>query len=446
MQHKTEKDPYRKTRIAYIGEAGFEYFISLFVTTTFLVYILDAFGVSAAWKGVLANIATFSCAAQLFTLFLAGRRVKKIVTIGHLINQLCFVFLYLLPLPFLSGVPAGVRTGLFLAFLLLGHFLNNAINASKINWLMRAVPDGRRGIFTAVKESVSLLGGILLSLGLGALVDFYRARADAGDNAAMPTYYLLCAIALLFLTLLHTMTLLVSREDPPAGEHLSPAAALREAFRNRNLLKVIGVGALWSAASSLSFGHLTAYLQAELGFATQILTVTVFTVVASLCRMVFSPLLGKLADRISFARCMALCFGVAGVAFLLAAFVTPQSRYLYVGFLCLYYIAMAGINSGTINLIFDYVPPIDRGVALGLGNTCSGIAAFVASLLGGALVSAFPPVTLPGDGLRGGVPLFGGYVYVQQLLSVLTVLCILLLLVYLRFVIFPLQRADRPEE
>ena len=84
----------RTTRIAFIIEAAFEYFVALFVTGTFLVYILDAIGLSDAIKGIISAGATFACSAQLFALFLSGRRVKRIVTIGHTLNQLAFTALY----------------------------------------------------------------------------------------------------------------------------------------------------------------------------------------------------------------------------------------------------------------------------------------------------------------------------------------------------------------
>ena len=179
----------RKTRIAYILEAGFEYFISLFVTSTFLGYILDAIGISDAWQGIIINVAVFSCGAQLFALFFSNRRVKRLVTVGHTINQLCFALLYLLPI---FSFPPAVKTALLLFFLFLGHILNNAINPSKINWLMQSVPDKQRGSFTAVKEMISLAGGMVISLSLGRIADTFR---DAAGNPT-PTYYRICCLAL----------------------------------------------------------------------------------------------------------------------------------------------------------------------------------------------------------------------------------------------------------
>ena len=126
------------TRIAYIIEAGFEYFVSLFVTGTMLGYILDSLGFSDAAQGIISTVATFTCGAQLFALVWVGKRRKRMVTIGHIINQLCFVLLYLLPV--FDFAPA-VKTTVLMVLLFGGHIINNAINPAKIAWLMSSVPN-----------------------------------------------------------------------------------------------------------------------------------------------------------------------------------------------------------------------------------------------------------------------------------------------------------------
>ena len=161
------KDSDKLTRIAYIIEAGFEYFVSLFVTGTMLGYILDSLGFSDAAQGIISTVATFTCGAQLFALFRVGRRRKRLVTVGHVINQICFVLLYLLPVFDFAPV---VKTTVLMVLLFGGHIINNAINPAKISWLMSSVLSHKRGSFTATKEMISLAGGIAVSIGFGAVV------------------------------------------------------------------------------------------------------------------------------------------------------------------------------------------------------------------------------------------------------------------------------------
>ncbi len=416
----------RKTRISYILEAGFEYFILLFVTSTFLGYILDAVGISDAWQGIILNVATFSCAAQLLALFFANRRVKKIVTIGHTVNQLCFTLLYLLPI---FSISPALKTTLLLIFLFLGHILHNAINPPKINWLMQSVPDQKRGSFTAVKEMISLAGGIVILVGLGRMADTFR---DAAGNPT-PTYYRICCLALFLLTVLHTVTLLVAHEKEPdvPKKHVPVGTVAKKILTNKDLLKVIGVGVIWNFASAISSSFFASYLREELAFSMTV--ITILTTAGSLCRIAVSPLLGRIADRRSFAFSMTLCFAVMALAYTCILFTFPgNARWLYIGYICLHSFAMGGINSGVINLVYDYVVPEERTAALGIKNALGGFVSFFTALGAGALLALIQA--------KGGLHLFGITFYAQQVLALLTVAVILCLLVYMRRVIAPMKR------
>ena len=87
IRRRSLRNKDKTTRIAYIIEAGFEYFISLFVTGTLLGYMLKSLGFSDAMQGIISTVATFTCGAQLFALVLTNKKVKKLVTVGHLINH-----------------------------------------------------------------------------------------------------------------------------------------------------------------------------------------------------------------------------------------------------------------------------------------------------------------------------------------------------------------------
>ena len=101
---------------------------------------------------------------------------------------------------------------------------------------------------------------------------------------------------------------------------------------------------------------------------------------------------------------------------------------------CFYGFAMAGINSGVMNLVYDYVEPGDRATALGVKNSIGGILAFFTALLSGAIMSAVQE--------RGGIHIFGYLLYPQQLLALLSCAVSVALIFYMRAVIAPLGRAS----
>jgi len=420
------KNPDKITRIAYVIQAAFEYFISLFVTGTMLGYILDTLGFSDAVQGIICTVATFTCGAQLFALVISGRRVKRIVTVGHIINQSCFVIIYLLPL---FSLPPEIKTALLVVLLFVGHIIHNAINPSMITWYMASVPNENRGRFTAVKEMISLAGGIAVSFLFGRVADVYR------DADGMPTrpYYVICAVTLLIMTVIHAATHVVAEEKPPiATERVSFKEKLYRISKNKSFIKVVVVGLMWNVASALSISFFSSYLREELAFPFTV--ISIFTIVGSLSRILLSPILGRIADKYSFSFSMTIAFVLAAFGFLAIVFTSPETKWLYIAYSCLNGFAMAGINSGVINFVYDYVEPADRAAAMGTKNALGGILAFLTALLSGSILSDIQSA--------GGIELFGITIYAQQFLALLSFFATVLLIIYMRVVIAPMKRVS----
>ena len=417
------------TRIAFVFCETFEYFITLFVTGTMLGYLLDTVGFSDSLQGILGTVSTFACGAQLFALFLSGKKVKGICALGNVINQSCFAILYLFPL---TSISSDLRTVLLVILLILGHIINNAVRPSKLAMYMDSVPMGKRGSFTAVKEMISLAGGIIVSLVMGRVADTFRSS----DGLPTKEYYVICAIALLLMTLIHTASVLVATEKESCDTERVPLSdTIKRISKNRNFVKVVGVGLLWNIASALSISFFASYLREELAFTFTV--IALLSTASAAARIIASPLLGKIADRFSFATSMTIAFGLAGLGFLAMVFTAPETKWLYIVYACLYGFAMAGINSGVINLVYDYVEHRDRATAMGVKNALGGFLAFFTALLSGLIMSAIQK--------RGGFRIFGISLYAQQVLSALSCVAIVVLIAYMRLVIAPLKRVDDAE-
>ena len=419
----------KRTRIAYIIEAGFEHFISLFVTGALLEYLLSTLGFSDGLKGILSTVAAFACSAQFFTFFLVGRRKKKLVTIGHLIYQLCFTCLYLMPI---FPIDPSLKPVILVVLLISGHIIHNAINPTKIAWLMTSVPNSTRGRFTSLKEMISLAGGIILSLSMGQIAETFK---DESGNPT-ETYYIICVSALIVMTVIHTLSMIFSNEkDGDSRKKVSVKEALGRIVKNKNLVKVIIVGIVWNIANHIANSFYASYLRGELGF--DLVIISYISMGASLCRIAVSPLLGKIADKYSFATSMTLSFSLVAVGYVAVVFTAPATRWVYLVYAALHAFAMAGINSGVINLIYDYVTPDDRAVAMATKNAISGIFAFFTALISGIILDNIQQA--------GGVNLFGLNLYAQQFLSIFAALATVILIIYMRVVIVPMKKIEPKE-
>ena len=258
---KPEKDIYRTSRISYIIEAALEYFIAMLISDSFLATLLTRTGVSDASAGIVTQLASLAFTMQLVSVFVRPRHgVKLLVTVLHLVNQLTFVSLYLIPG---TGFPQSVKVAVFVVMFLGGHIIANIAQPYKLSWLMSLVPDKSRGRFTANKEIISLLGGMAFSYAMGAVVDHYK---DIGDENMGFT---LCGITIFVLAVLHTVSLVIVKEKPEetaTDEKVSFGEAVRKTFTNKALLKILMIDVLWYVTTGIAVSFYGVYETNDLGF------------------------------------------------------------------------------------------------------------------------------------------------------------------------------------
>ena len=127
------------------------------------------------------------------------------------------------------------------------------------------------------------------------------------------------------------------------------------------------------------------------------------------------------------------------VGFVINIFTVPENgKVFYTVYYMLNAIAMAGINSAVINLIYDYVEKEKRIGALALKSTLAGFAGFFTTLLVSPLVTYIQ---------NNGNSFLGLNVYAQQVVSAIAALLLTVLIVYLNMVVRKIEnRRGEAEE
>ena len=149
-----------------------------------------------------------------------------------------------------------------------------------------------------------------------------------------------------------------------------------------------------------------------------------FGILASIARIIVSPLWGRYADSQSFAAMLEKAYLALGAAFLCAALANPSNgKVLFALYYVFNGVASGGINSGMLNLVLDCAKPEERADALAVCQTISGLTGFAATLLFSAVVTALQ---------NGGNQLFGFTVYAQQALSAVSLVATLGMIAYIR--------------
>ena len=431
IQEKTVKnesikrDQYAFSRILYIIEAALEYFVSIAVGGVYLAEITKSIGISDAITGIITAFVSLGCGFQIIALFLAHKKpVKRWVTTGHIISQALFALMYFIPLLDVSKV---AKTAILIATLFLAQIIHNAINAPKINWCMSLVDDSKRGGFTANKEIVSLIGGMLFTYGLGALMDHLENKIA----------FIVGGIILFVLLGLHTLTMVFTKEKPSVSEKIDVKKSIGALLKNKTLFKVIIVFVLWNIANYATVSFSGAYQVGALGFTTTFASLIV--IVSSIARVIFSKPIGRFADKHSFCKMLYICFGIEAIAFAINIFTVPANgKIFFTAYNIIHAIGQAGINSAIINLAYDYVEDNQKTGAVALVNTFSGFAGFFTTLALSPLVAYIQ---------NNGNKLFGISMQAQQLLSLVSLIFTIVILIYLFTVIskIPSKRESKTE-
>ena len=341
-----------------------------------------------------------------------------------MISQLFFAFIFIVPVVNLS---LKARTVIFVIVLLSAHIIHNVVNSPKINWYMSLVDDDKRGRFTANKEIVSLITGMAFSYGFAAIIDFFEAKGD------MRTALIVCGIAVFTLMVLHSLTLILSKEKPVEKKEKreSTVASIKELFKNKMLRRIILLFMMWNVAAYSTMAFVGTYQTKELGFSMTYASIIIM--IGSFARVILSRAMGKFADKFSFAKMLTASYIIVAVGFGINIFTVPQNgKVFYAIFYALYCICMAGVSSSAINLIYDYVKPEQRTQAFALNQTTAGITGFLTTLAVSRLVSHIQD---------NGNRFLGMSVYAQQVTSAFSFIVTVLIIVYM---VVAICRVKRP--
>lgn len=407
----------RRSRLMYIFEAALEYLISILVTGSFLATITKELGVSDSLTGILSSVISLGCLFQLLSLSVRRARVKRLVVILSVINQAFFMLLYVIPL---TGAKKQIKIVLFVVLICAAYLIYNFAHPKKINWLMSLVDDSSRGAFTSNKEIVSLVCGMIFSFLMGSVIDRF---AESGE---IRTAFILSAAVIFVLMLFHTLTMIFTVEkETPDSKNGNFLTGVRELVKNKTVIKITGVFVLYNISNFASVPFYGTYQINELGLGLK--TVSVLVISGNISRILVSRLWGKYADRKSFAAMTEKCLIFLGVAQLCALFAVPSNgAVMFALYYFFYGVAMGGINSALINLIFDYVAPEKRSDSLAITQAVSGLAGFLTT------VCLSPLVTLV---QKSNNMVFGVHIYAQQLCTLISLLFTAVSVIYVNKVI-----------
>ncbi|MBR7111727.1 MAG: MFS transporter [Clostridia bacterium] len=416
-----ESPAYKRSRKAYLLECLFEYFVSMIVSGVFLAKLLTSIGMSDAMTGIISSFVSLAFVIQFLSVFVAQRIIntKRFVMIFYMASRLLFMLLYLVPfLPFAAKYKQVVT----IVCILLAYFGYYFVSTMLYKWCNSFVDPNHRARYSAGKEKISLLSGMVVSLALGYAMDAF----EASDN--LYGGFLFAAIAILIFAICDFICLLLIKGEirTPIDKEQTPS--IREVFQNtlcnRGFVNVVILTVLYNAAVYTVNGFMGTYYIRELAFT--VAQVQLLTTAGNLLRFFVSGSFGKYSDKRSFARGVELALIILSIGVASVIFSTPATRLLVIAYILLYSVSMAGLNQNLMNITYSYVDSRYFVQASALKNSIGGLCGFGASLLASRLLAFVQ---------KNGNMLFGLHVYGQQVLAVISALLFVAAILFTHLVI-----------
>lgn len=406
----------KRSKLMYILEAAFEYLIALLVNGSFLATLTKELGMSDSLTGILSSTISLGCLFQLLSLSIRRTAVKRIVIIFSMINQVLFMLLYVIPL---TSFENHIKIPLFTALIFSAYLIYNIAHPKKINWLMSLVESNYRGRFTANKEIISLISGMVFSFGMGTVIDHF---SNAGR---IRVAFMISAFVMFVLMVLHSLTMIFAVEKPlPCDSQKDLKHTLIELAKNKHILHITVVFLLFNISTYISTPFYGTYQIGELGLNLKF--VSAIVICGSVSRILVSRFWGNYADKKSFAVMIEKCFIFLGLSKICIIFAVPSTgKVMFLLYYILHGIALGGINSALTNMIFQYIPRETAADALAVTQAAAGLTGFLTTLCVSPLISHIQ---------NNGNTLFGIPIYAQQLVTMMALLFTVLAILYTRCV------------
>ena len=423
---------YKKIRKAYVTQCTVEHLVGLLIADAFLARLLSYLGLNDAMVGIIASFTSVAFAFQLLSVFLVQSRysTKKMVVTLDMVSTVLFAFIYFLP--FLP-VSAGLKKIIVIASVMIAQAAKSIISSLYFKWANAYVEDGVRATFSAKKECISLITGIVFSLGVGYAVDRFEGLGSIEGGL------LFIAISLLVLNVVNLISFLLIK-DENANERKSMNVPLKEVIghivTNKIFMRYTVIDILVTTGTGMLGGFIGIYKIKELAFS--VLAVQIINIFADFMRMAFSMPFAKYSDKHGFARGLFLASCLNMLANLLIVFTVPSTRYFILLYTCMITVASAGTYQNSFNIGYTLLPQKYMVQAMAIKRTTIGLTSFLAAIIGGVIL----------ESIQGaGNSVFGIHMYGQQFLAIIA-LCTQIpgLILNYKFVVKPIDKMRRKGE
>jgi len=355
--------------------------------------------------------------------------VKRFSTIIHVIGRLFYVALYLIP--FAGFIPKEYKGILAVGCIIMAYFGYYLVTSMIYKWGNSFVHPTKRASFSAAKEMLSLICGMVFTFTMGQLIDNkYTVYASDGTAQITNKGFILIAITIVVAIVLDTICLLIMKKEDDHHQivEVEPVRkVVGNLFKNKSFVYLVILDCLYKSAMYTFVGFVGTFKLKEL--AMSVGTITLFTVISNGARFLASKPIGKFSDKTSFVTGITLGLVIKAAGYIFVIFISPDTWWMILGYQILYNISVAATSQNLLNAVYSYVDKDHFVQATSIKNCLSGVLGFFVSLGAGAILNAIQKSE------TGMLEIFGVQLYAQQVLAIIAFLLTVVAFIFAQLVV-----------
>ena len=342
------------------------------VLTGYALYL----GATPFELGLIASVPLLGQVLAPLVAWLAGRagRRKALTVATAVLGRVIWAVAALLP----AIAPPDSRAALLIVTIAISGIFLAGNGALWTAWMGDVVPQDQRGRYFGLRGGVLGIVGMLANLGAGAFV----------DAVAAPLSFQLVIFFAIFNGLIASSLLLTHSEPLVTAQRLPLFETFTVPFKDLNFRRFLIFASYWTFAVLIVAPFVFAYFLKHLKMSyTQI---ALWSVIAAVSALVFSPQWGRLADRVGNKPILNITTVGAGtllpLTWLLA---TPGNLWPIWLSGVVDALIWGAIGPAQFNLALSSAPRENRISFIAVLSAVTGLAGFVGGVLSGVLLSGF---------------------------------------------------------
>ncbi len=370
---------YRLSRILLILSGPTAGMINTLIAGPFFIGFLVYLGASVQYCAIIGAIPQLGCILQMISPYIFERLKHRKL----LICLSCFLFRFsvgtVILVPYLVSEKS-MRLGFILVIYTLAFLVAGFVTPGLSQWYLSVAPQSNRGRFLAVKDIATMFCVSVLSVGVGRMIDHYKAV-----DKALTGFTIMFGLALILSVI---DFILISQIDEPLIPRdpikQSLLKLIRLPIEDKPFRKMILFLSVWSFAIQLSASFIPVYMLSVLNLSYTYISGV--AVAGNIVGMISIFLWGRLADKTTWFYLLKISAFIIVLCYFGWAFVTRKNAPLLVFILQIALICCNGaFQMASSNLQFNLSPELGKTAYLGVTSAIACVISFAGAMMGSVL-------------------------------------------------------------